>query len=137
MVREPSTAISKDVTIIKNWSAKEYQVYLRELGRAGLAAYADMPLFSAFYRCLARSRIEGPISRGLVEHVSAPIQDSGLGRLSSGLSVKGEVTWQARASFALAFGILPATQLYLEEYYDRMNPGTRELFSGAAVSRMF
>lgn len=137
MVRDPNSAISKDVTILKSWSEKEYQVYLHELGVAGLAAYGNMPVWAAFYRTLSRSRAEGVVSSGLREHVRAPITDSGLGRLSSGVDNRGVITWQARASFALAFQLNPDTQRFLESYYDQSEPGTRIMFPGFARSLLF
>lgn len=137
MVRDPTLAISKDVTLLRKWSIKEHAVYLRELGIAGSAAYGNMPVWSSFYGCLSRAVCAGPITEGLRKHVSAPIRDSGLGRLSTGVDNRGETTWQARASFAMAFGLLPATQLALERYYDSMSPGTGELYPGLAMSHLF
>lgn len=137
MVRDPNVAISKDVTIIKNWSMKEYSVYLRELGIAGMAAYGNMPVWTSFYSCLMRSCVEGSVSAGLRAHVRGPIDESGLGRLSSGVSNRGPVTWQARASFALAFGLNPDVQRSLETYYDQRSPGTGELFTCFTESLLF
>ncbi len=137
MVRDPNVAISKDVTILKRWAEKEYAVYLQELGIAGLAAYGNMPIWSSFYRCLTRATVAGHVSDGLRRHVQAPILDSGLGRLSRGVDNDGAITWQARASFAVAFGLTPDVQRYLESYYDRMVPGSSTLCRGFALSRIF
>jgi len=137
MVRDPNVAISKDVTILKRWSPKEYSVYLYELGVAGSAAYGNMPVWTSFYRCLMRSCISGTVSAGLRAHVRAPIDDSGLGRLSHGVDNRGTVTWQARASFAVAFGMSPSVQRSLESFYDQCEPGTSQLFPGVAVSHIF
>jgi len=137
MVRDPKVAISKDVTILKNWSPKEYGVYLRELGRAGLAAYADLPVWGAFYRCLSRSQVTGPVSSRLVQHVSVPILDSGLGRLTRGVQRGGPVLDSTRTSFALAFGLIPQVQRHLESYYGSMDPGPRCVFPGPAESLLF
>lgn len=137
MVRDPTTAISKDVTILRAWNRKEYAVYLQELGVAGLAAYGNMPVWASFYKCLSRARCDGVVSEGLRKHVRAPISDSGLGRLSSGVDNRGAVTWQARASFALAFGLLPSTQISLEAYYDANDPGPGQLLPGFALSKLF
>jgi len=137
MVRDPNVAISKDTTILKNWTPKEYAVYLHELGVAGMAAYGNMPVWSSFYQCLSRSYVVGAVSAGLRAHVSAPIMDSGLGRLSTGCDNRGDVTWQARASFALAFGIAPDVQRELEKYYDLMDPGSGIMFPGFPVSHQF
>lgn len=137
MVRDPYLAISKDATVIKNWSPKEYAVYLHELGVAGLQACGNMPVWASFYRCLARSHWDGPVSDGLKRHVSAPIQDSGLGRLSAGAHNTGPITDAARASFGLAFRMLPQVQLALESYYDQMSPGGSKMFNHPAISRQF
>lgn len=136
MVRDPHVAISKDVTILKRWSMREYEVYLHQLGICGLSAYGNMPMWSAFYRCLERS-CSDDIRDGLRAHVSAPILDSGLGRLSMGASVGTNITDAARASFCLAFGITPCTQRYLEDKFDSMSPGSGKLFAGFALSLLF
>lgn len=137
MVRNPNVAISKDCTILKGWSRKEYAVYLRELGIAGLAAYGDIPVWGSFYRCLSRSVVVGKVSDGLRAHVNQSIVESGLGRLAHGSSCGTIITPEARANFALAFGIAPSVQLALEEYYDRMMPGTGEVYPGFALSKLF
>jgi hypothetical protein len=137
MVRDPRVAISKDVTILRNWSQLEYSVYLSELGIAGSAAYGNMPVWSAFYRCLSRSLVPSDVSDGLRRHVRAPIDDSGLGRLSRDVDNRGAVTWQSRASFAAAFGILPSVQLAIERYYDASEPGSGILRAGFAISHIF
>jgi len=137
MVRDPNVAISKDVTILKRWNPKEYHVYLRELGVAGLAAYGHMPVWSSFYRCLTRSKVVGPVSEGLLAHVRAPIFDSGLGRLASGVHHDAPITPEARTSFALAFGITPSVQVSLEKYYDSFDPGSHALQNGYAAVHLF
>lgn len=136
MVRDPHVAISKDVTILKRWSSREYSVYLHQLGVCGRAAYGNMPVWSSFYRCLERS-CSDDISPGLRAHVSAPILDSGLGRLSAGASAGTTITEACRASFWLAFGISPVSQRYLEAHFDRMSPGSGDLYPGFAESLLF
>jgi len=117
---------------------KEYAVYLRELGIAGLAAYGDMPVYSSFYRCLSRSKLHGKVSSGLVAHVRSPILDSGLGRLSQGLSnLGGDVTDASRTSFAVAFGITPVVQRCIEAYYDACDPGDGAVHAGHPRSYQF
>lgn len=137
MVRDPRTAISKDVTIIKRWADKEYAVYLRELGIAGLSAYGNMPIFASFYRCLSRSEVSGAVSEGLRQHVRGPILDTGLGRLSEGVDNRGVITDSCRTSFAIAFGLSPCVQYHLEGYYDQCHPGTRRIHPGVAGSKLF
>jgi len=137
MVRDPRVAISKDVTILRHWTLKEYAVYLQQLGIAGLAAYGNMPVWSSFYKCLSRSKTEGHVSPGLIAHILGPILDSGLGRLSLGTNNCGDVTMQSRTSFALAFGIIPTAQRWLERYYDSLDPGTGVLCTGVASSVLF
>jgi len=138
MVRNPHVAISKDVTIIKKWSPKEYGVYLQQLGVAGLALYGNMPVWRSFYKCLSRAKVVGTVTQGLIDHVSTSIWNSGLGRLAVGMENQLlPITDAARASFGTAFGITPEAQRSLEEYYDNMDPGTRELYPGPAGSRLF
>lgn len=137
LVRDPRVAISKDCTVLRKWSPKEYRAYLHELGVAGLAAYGNMPVWGKFYECLERCIPKSEISVGLRQHVRAPIVDSGLGRLSEGVRVDRSVSWQARASFAMAFGLTPASQVCLEQYYDKCHVGSSRLFDVPAVSRLF
>lgn len=137
MVRDPNVAISKDVTILRRWSDKEYRAYLHELGVSGLAAYGNMPVWSSFYACLCRAIAPEHVTAGLRAHVRGPIDESGLGRLAHGVDNMGEVTWQARASFALAFGIPPDVQRCLEVKYSKLQPGNGILHAGPAVSLMF
>lgn len=136
MVRDPHVAISKDVTILKRWSMREYEVYLHQLGVCGLSTYGNMPVWSAFYACLERSCSDN-ISSGLRAHVSAPILESGLGRLSQGMSVGREITDASRASFWLAFGMSPVAQRYMEAYFSNFHPGTGALYAGFAESLIF
>ena len=134
MVRNPRTAVSKDVTILKNWSEKEYRCYLTQLGLCGSAVYGNMPVWSSFYRCLSRAGDGWTFSKGLVDHVSGAILDTGLGRLANGVEVSGPITWQSRASFGAAFGMAPDIQRHWEAYFDAMAPGGREFTDRPAVS---
>lgn len=136
MVRDPSVAISKDVTICKKWTLDEYECFLSELGLCGYTMSSDIPIFSSFYRCLMRGDRE--FSDGMRRHVRGALVDSGLYRLSEGAVARSEtITDSARTSFAMAFGITPATQRYIEDYYDNSRPGSGQLCPGLPLCRHF
>lgn len=138
MVRDPNVAISKDVTVIKNWRDVEYRAYMEAIGLCGGAIAGDLPVYGAFYACLSRATTGYRISDGLRRHVSEGIIESGFGYLASGLKpCFSEPTMAARASFALAFGLSPDVQRCLESEYAQFDVGARTLFAGPAVSRLF
>jgi len=130
MVRDPRTGISKDLTILRNWSPLEYNTYLYELGKCGLSCTEGMPIWASFYKCLMRSEC-ARASTGMRRHVGAGIDETGLGRLATGVRTRGQdkISQAARVSFALAFGITPDVQRSIEAFYDKCSPGDRELFA--------
>lgn len=133
MVRDPTVALSKDATILRRWSNREFSAYVHELGIAGMAAYGDMPVWGEFYRCMSRSEC-GRISDGLRAHVRQPIDESGLGRLAVNVNNCGPVTDASRASFGLAFGIPPEVQRSIEEHYAQVQIGNAVVHGTPAVS---
>lgn len=138
MVRDPRSGISKDLTILRNWSSLEYNTYLFELGKCGLSCTEGIPIWAAFYRCLMRSEC-ARASVGMRRHVTQGLSDTGLGRLASGVREKkiNKISDRARVSFALAFGITPDVQRHVEAFYDKCSPGTRELFVGPVAGILF
>ncbi len=115
MVRWVDDALDKDLITWKPVNTKTYwNRYRKSLSLAGIAAYGDVPILSAFYRMLGRG------AKGKV--VELPSQ--GLTRLAERMK-SGKVTDQARVSFMLAYGYTPDQQLMLESYYDRMTPTFR------------
>jgi len=80
-----------------------------------------MPIYQEFYNSFLRFGVGKPISDRCRAHVTDAM--SGMYQLSRGLVARNvPVTWQARASFHLAFGIQPAVQEELENYYRNMMP---------------
>lgn len=136
MVRDPKCAISKDATIIKNWSTREMRCYIQQLGICGYSTYGNMPIFKSFYNCLRRFGDE-QYSAGMVKHVSMDIMESGLGRLSLKSAVSDTITDTARTSFAMAFGITPDVQKHLENIYDHMHPASLILCQRTRVALNF
>lgn len=132
MVRDPKTCISKDVTILRNWSALEYSAFFHQLGVCGSCAYGNLPIFKSFYSCLRRSDIS-QCSSGMLEHVNSALGDSGLWRLATDTHREGPITVAARVSFAIAFGINPDIQRYWESYYDRMSVGDAQLCAPSSI----
>lgn len=112
MVRNPSTSIIKDITAktdVRN--PVIFSRWLDGVRKGGLALTDGVPVLHQFYQCFAPSdktlRTES--------HAARQIEDSGLGRLSRGLSYRElPITAESRASFAMAFGITPDEQRILE-----------------------
>lgn len=127
MVRNPSTAIIKDITAktdVRNPTV--FARWLDGVRRGGLALSDGIPVFHQFYQCFT------PCDKTLraESHAAKQIEDSGLGRLSKGLSYRAlPVTAEARASFAVAFGILPDHQRILEQQLAGMRLEAGPIFS--------
>lgn len=107
MVRGFPASLTKDSTIIHPIFNDEYlRRYLRTLGECGLALTCGIPVLQEYYRALMSASSRGGIDLGT----------SGMSFLARGLHGRVKpVTPEARASFAMAFGCMPAHQRALEE----------------------
>jgi hypothetical protein len=112
MVRNPFTAMSKDVIALGLRTDDEYRKWCYAVGVGGASLYGDMPLFQAFYRRLAEVGTKSRISRSLM------YQSSGFYRMLSyqvrRSTGREDVVDACRLSFARAFGISPALQALWE-----------------------
>lgn len=114
MVRQVDVAISKDLVTLLSMP-QSYNAYVGAIGECGLAAYGGVPIFQEFYRSLLAA---GKPSKLLGETSMA----MGLRHLSEGMTRSYQAIHpQTRASFALAFGVLPDEQTQLEGWL-RHNP---------------
>lgn len=131
MVRDPRVSMSKDATILRRWSRKEYFAYLQCLGKGGLALASGLPLLQAYYLSMRKayeSQYSIAPSEALVGHVSGVLSQSGMFMMAKGLvPTEKRVTDAARASFARAFGILPEAQRKYEHYFSLFHPGDNVL----------
>lgn len=123
MVRDPRLVLSKDTTILKKWSKREWSAYWVALGKCGLALTYGLPIFQSFYSAMLKFGDGEEFSEGLLRHVGGAITESGMWQMSRGLDTRvSEITPSARASFALAFKTLPQVQYYFEEYFNQITP---------------
>jgi len=113
MVRDPRVSISKDCVSLKpldNQKVKE--MWLSAVGKGGLSLTTGIPVMQNFYDMFVRS------SNG-ARMLSDPTLEGGFFRLSKGMRFTDRnISPSTRYSFWLAFGITPAEQLTMEEYYD-------------------
>lgn len=111
MVRDLS-AFGKDCVTFKDLrDPRVWDGILGAIGLCGLALTSGVPMYQAFYECMSRSSssiITDPI-----------LDDSGMQVWARGMSAHHmPVSEPTRYSFWLAFGVLPDTQVALENYYD-------------------
>lgn len=129
MVRDPRIVLSKDTTVLKKWSAREWKAYWVALGKCGLALTHGLPIFQEFYSAMLRFGDGEQFSEGLIRHVSGALTQSGMWQMSKGLEHRyAPITSTARASFALAFKTLPQTQYYFEEYFAHITPCSNHMW---------
>lgn len=112
MVRDPRTAISKDLVAIKPLdNNKVKESWLSAVADGGLSLTAGMPIWQEFYSCLKRA------SNG-ARPLNDPTLEGGFFRLSIGMTRRvTKVSPETRASFHAAFSITPAEQDAIEAIY--------------------
>jgi hypothetical protein len=117
MVRNPVVSIAKDSISIKPLdSLSMFQKWIGAVGEGGVSLTGGIPILQSFYCCLER----GSGGKRLRDD---PTMETGWWYLSRGMSRKvTKISQRARFSFYLAFGIGPAYQIAIEEYYDSVIP---------------
>lgn len=131
MVRDPRKVLSKDTTLLRRWSPKEWDAYFACLGKCGLALTWGLPIFQEFYLAMERFQV-GELSERLAAHVSGKISRSGMWQLANGLDRRVRpITDAARASFAIAFDIPPVVQRQYENVFQRAPRVSSSLFEDA------
>jgi hypothetical protein len=110
LVRNPVKAITQDHVWIERGGITHREV-LAATGEGGTQLYGDCPILGSYYRML---RGTGPLSRAARREMA--FRRSWMRHLG-GESSPGSVTEEARVSFGIAFGIMPAHQIMLEEIF--------------------
>lgn len=127
MVRRPDT-MYKDLMMTK--AAQTPGVvskWLHEVSNCGLACYGNMPVVGAFYATINRQTAGEWQGVNFEEH-------RGLHFLARGMNVDRVVHDRTRASYFLAFGIMPDLQVALEGVFHNLKLGALT-FSGDAEQR--
>lgn len=112
MVRNPFTAMSKDCVSLVSWDTDvALQQWASAISSCGTSLTRGVPVWEAWYNQL-RQIGGGVASEGVAERVN----ECGMYYMSKGVE-GGEIDDLARVSFWRAFGILPDTQIALEQWY--------------------
>lgn len=126
MVRSIPTSLCKDSVILQSGAdANQQDLYIQGVGVAGLALASGLPVIQEFYSAMIRPSFDSALPKrkpGTVLEVGnlnpLGLAETGFYHLAKGCESRWRpVTWQARASFGLAFDMSPAVQLELETYY--------------------
>lgn len=112
MVRDPRVAISKDCVAMKPLdNVKIFKMWLSAVGQGGMSLTGGIPVWQDFYARLTE------LSDG-AKPLEDPTMNTGMKIMGRGMYHKYRPpTDEARLSFYMAYGISPAEQLALEEYY--------------------
>lgn len=127
MVRNVTTAISKDTTYLSSFATeKEYSHYRYVVAQGGLALCNGIPMMQSFYQHLGGGAVEGRFS-------DKRVLDSGFMVLARGLQARSSVvTDAARVSFWRAFGFTPTEQIEWEAVFNNSPPMTTTVVEGGA-----
>lgn len=110
MVRQLETALSKDAMALGVETELGFKQWCHAVGTGGLALYGDMPIFGELYSMYQREGVVSDIDKSLV------VSDSGFMRMSKVRRAEYKpVSDATRVSFFRAFGVLPSTQIVIEE----------------------
>jgi len=109
MVRNVIASMSKDATITHHLGiAYTLQSHLRTIGEGGLSLVSGIPIMQEYYCAMLRAGGNAKVIQGY-------LRNTGLDSHSTVSPKWTPVTCEARASFAMAFGIMPDAQLAAEE----------------------
>lgn len=124
MVRDPYRAISRALTSVKKLAPSQMLSYLASVGACELSCNDGVPVMESFARYVSRH-----------SHGAKVMEDRDLTyrtRLEKG-NRNIPITERARASFAVAFAILPGEQLLLEDYFNTSN---HDVFVGRTTAAL-
>lgn len=115
MVRNPVTCLQKDPMCLKPLStSRALSKWRGAVGRGGLSLTSGIPVLQSFYSCLLKGT-----QRCTNRYFQNVVCSYSMRERGASLDTKRSiVTEEARASFSIAFGILPSEQVALEQYYD-------------------
>jgi len=116
MVRELNTVLQKDaMCMLSIPNDKTYRKWLDAVGTCGGILNSGVPVLSSFYA--AYRRYGSKCSDGMMNYTFR--NTSMVERLGQKHTLQdGLITAEARASFYVAFGVLPDEQCALERMYD-------------------
>lgn len=125
MVRDPRVSLAKDLTSVLDLSNnRTLRLWHNAMHHGGLALTDGVPVFSQFYRMFPTCDLQQRPN----ETTLSDFSESGFSRMIPKVAYSGrEVSPYSRFSFWLAFGILPDTQILLENRFRTMNLGCCEL----------
>lgn len=109
------SSISKDCATVINW--EQLSGWWAAVGQSGLAVLSGMPVYTSFYKWLARI---GDANQRCNKHPLWKNEGLEWYRMGMDLSKETTITDAARLSFHAAFGISPPMQEALEGVYDAL-----------------
>lgn len=114
MVRDPRTALSKDLITLKPiMNVNSWKFQCQAISDGGKALYGHMPVFCSFYKMLD---VGYNHPKNLSQHLTGGLKFWQLKKAKT----FAEPTDEARASFYYAFDITPDEQRSLESYYSKV-----------------
>jgi hypothetical protein len=123
MVRDPRVSLSKDLTSTLSLNNERTRaLWLDAMHHGGLALTAGIPVFQEFYKMFPTTNIVMTKN----ETTLNDFRQSGFSRMIPKINNANVITDYSRYSFWVAFGILPDTQLMLENRFRTMNLGSCE-----------
>jgi len=120
MVRNPHHSLTKDAISIKPFQSQmEMANFLHSVGEGGLSLTGGLPVLQDYYQSMINnSIINNPTNKKFKDILT---ERDGFYWQRRGMSQKYKpVSEAARASFAIAFGIMPDVQAEMEEYYSKL-----------------
>jgi hypothetical protein len=123
MVRDPRVSLSKDLTCTLSLeNLRTRSLWLDAMHHGGRALTAGIPVFQQFYGMFPKTDVKMKPNETTLNEFN----QSGFSRMIPKVGSCREVTPESRFSFWKAFGILPDTQVMLEERFSTMNLGSCE-----------
>jgi hypothetical protein len=116
MVRNHSTVLKKDLMcLLPIPNIKAFRKWLGGVGECGLSLTRGVPVLEEFYTALKRVGLKP--TRGMIEHMMANTSYNERKFASEELAIIPE----ARYSYSVAFGIEPAQQKCIEEFFETLS----------------
>lgn len=118
MVRNLSACLNKDpMCLLSIPNDKVFRKWLAAIGVCGSRLASGVPVLSAFYNIFSRAGTS--CSEGMMKEV---FKNRSQLFLAQGLS-SAEIDARSRVSFYYAFGVLPDTQIAIEQFYHQCEVG--------------
>jgi len=113
MVRNPRITLAKDSMSVEQLSNNRLLAWFDAIGQCGAALSSGVPVTQSYFQSYVRC------GKPLGKFTNRSIFRTGMWHLSRKMRAEvRDITPEARYSFWLAFNILPAEQVLLEQYYD-------------------